>query len=39
MIYNGSLNQFFLKKTDYQIYYQDYEGWKHQDFGQLFIVR
>ena len=23
----------------YQIYYQDYEGWKHQDFGQLFIVR
>ena len=23
----------------YQIYYQDHEGWKHQDFGQLFIIR
>jgi len=23
----------------YEIYYQDFEGWKHQDRGQLFIVR
>ena len=23
----------------YQIYYQDFEGWKHQEFGQLFIIR
>ena len=23
----------------YEIYYQDFEGWKHQDFGNLFIIR
>ena len=23
----------------YQVYFQDFEGWKHQETGQLFIVR
>ena len=23
----------------YEVYFQDNEGWKHQDFGHLFIVR
>ena len=23
----------------YEIYYQDFEGWKHQDFGEIYIIR
>ena len=23
----------------YEIYYQDVEGWKHQDMGQIFIIK
>ena len=23
----------------YEIYFQDFEGWKHQDFGTVFIIR
>ena len=23
----------------YQVYFQDFEGWKHQETGQLFIIR
>jgi len=23
----------------YEVYFQDFEGWKHQDRGQLFIIR
>jgi len=23
----------------YQVYFQDFEGWKHQENGQLYIVR
>jgi gliding motility-associated-like protein len=23
----------------YEVYYQDFQGWKHQDMGHLFIVR
>ena len=23
----------------YKIYYQDFEGWKHQDMGHLFLIR
>jgi len=23
----------------YEVYFQDFEGWKHQDKGQLFIIR
>jgi gliding motility-associated-like protein len=23
----------------YEIYFQDFEGWKHQDFGNIYIIR
>ncbi len=23
----------------YELYFQDYEGWKHQDFGNIYIIR
>jgi len=23
----------------YEIYFQDFEGWKHQDLGSIFIIR
>jgi hypothetical protein len=23
----------------YEVYFQDFEGWKHQEQGHLFIVR
>jgi len=23
----------------YEVYFQDFEGWKHQDFGEVFIIR
>ena len=23
----------------YEVYFQDFEGWKHQDMGNLFIIR
>ena len=23
----------------YEIYYQDFEGWKHQDYGTIYIIR
>jgi hypothetical protein len=23
----------------YEVYFQDFEGWKHQDRGPIFIIR
>ena len=37
--YQDTGNPLLMNTYIYEINYKDFEGWKHQDFGTIFLVR